>query len=52
VQEPPLDAVVRLPSSALDANAQLLVLVGEDKLEPLTVELMRRQGDDVLVRGV
>ena len=51
VQEPALENVVRLPASALDARAVVLVLGDEDRLETLQVELVRRQGDDVLVRG-
>jgi RND family efflux transporter MFP subunit len=51
VQEPPLDNVVRLPASALDANDTVLVLGEDNRLEQVEVRLLRRQGDDVLVRG-
>lgn len=51
VQEPALDNVVRLPASAYDAAGTVLVLDAEDRLEALEVTLVRRQGDDVLVRG-
>ncbi|WP_171100847.1 MULTISPECIES: efflux RND transporter periplasmic adaptor subunit [unclassified Ruegeria] len=51
VEELPLDNVVRLPSSVLDATGNVLVLAGDDRLEPLAVELIRRQGDEVLLRG-
>jgi len=51
VDEPPLADVVRLPASAMDAGGTVLVLDKEDRLEILKVELLRRQGDDVLVRG-
>ncbi|TDK43762.1 efflux RND transporter periplasmic adaptor subunit [Antarcticimicrobium luteum] len=51
VEEPPLERVVRLPASALDAAGTVLVLGEEDRLEALPVELVRRQGDDVLLRG-
>ncbi|AXI45302.1 efflux transporter periplasmic adaptor subunit [Sulfitobacter sp. SK012] len=51
VQEPALDGVVRLPSSAVDAQGEVLVLEGGDRLAALNVEVLRRQGDDVLVRG-
>ena len=51
VQEPPLENVVRLPSSALDASGTVLVLGSEDRLEAIEVEMIRRQGDDILVRG-
>ncbi|MDQ7071952.1 MAG: HlyD family efflux transporter periplasmic adaptor subunit [Rhodobacterales bacterium] len=52
IDEPPLSDVVRLPSSALDASARILVLGDDARLEVMQVELVRRQGDDVLVRGV
>ena len=42
VQEPPVENVVRLPSSALDASGTVLVLGSEDRLETIDVELIRR----------
>lgn len=51
VQEPALAGVIRLPASAVDATGGVLLLGEEDRLEAATVELVRRQGDDVLVRG-
>jgi multidrug resistance efflux pump len=51
VQEPAVENVVRLPSSALDASGTVLVLGAEERLETIDVELVRRQGDDILVRG-
>ncbi|WP_197917428.1 efflux RND transporter periplasmic adaptor subunit [Thiosulfatihalobacter marinus] len=51
VREPALDNVVRLPAMALDAANQVLLVDQENRLESLQVELLRRQGDDVLVRG-
>lgn len=51
VEEQALDNVVRLPSSVLDASGNVLVLGAEDRLEPLPVRLIRRQGDEVLLRG-
>ena len=51
VQEQALDNVVRLPASALDAQGTVLVLGSDDRLETLPVELVRRQGDEVLLRG-
>lgn len=51
VQEPPLDNVVRLPASAVDANDTVLVLGGDDRLEALQVRVLHREGDDVLVRS-
>ncbi|MGJ8628845.1 MAG: efflux RND transporter periplasmic adaptor subunit [Sulfitobacter sp.] len=51
VSEPVLQNVVRLPSSALNAQGQVLVLGEENRLEAVNVKVLRRQGDDVLVRG-
>ncbi len=51
VQEQPLQQVVRLPSSVLDAAGTVLVLGADDRLEALPVQLIRRQGDEVLLRG-
>ncbi|MCE8009203.1 HlyD family efflux transporter periplasmic adaptor subunit [Aestuariivita sp.] len=52
VQEPAVDNVVRLPASAYGSGGTVLVLDSDDRLEALPVTLVRRQGDDVLLRGV
>lgn len=49
--EPPLERVVRLPASALNAASEVLVLGEDARLASLPVSLLRRQGDEVLVRG-
>lgn len=51
VREPVLRNVVRLPASAVDAEGQVLILGEDNRLEAADVEILRRQGDDVLVRG-
>ncbi|MBD3664439.1 HlyD family efflux transporter periplasmic adaptor subunit [Sulfitobacter sp. TSTF-M16] len=51
VQEPVLPGVVRLPASAVDARNTVLVLAEGDRLEAAEVDVLRRQGDDVIVRG-
>ena len=51
VQEPAIENVVRLPSAAMDASATVLVLGADNRLEAIEVRLIRRQGDDILVRG-
>ncbi|UWQ92125.1 HlyD family efflux transporter periplasmic adaptor subunit [Rhodobacteraceae bacterium M382] len=51
VQEPEISNVARVPASALDAARTILVVGPDDRLESLQVELVRRQGDDVLIRG-
>lgn len=51
IVEPPLNRVARLPATAIDATSTVLVLNDEDRLESASVELLRREGDDVIVRG-
>jgi multidrug efflux pump subunit AcrA (membrane-fusion protein) len=51
IEEGALEQVVRLPSTALSASGEVLVLGAEDRLEAVSVDLLRRQGDDVLVTG-
>ncbi len=51
VQEPALDGVARLPSAAVDAAGMVLVLGEDDRLLLARVDVLRRQGDDVLVRA-
>jgi len=51
VREPMLTGVVRLPASALSADGSVLVLGDENRLVAVAVDLLRRQGDAVLVRG-
>lgn len=51
VEEPALEQVVRLPSKALASDGTVLVLGDDDRLETLAVTLLRRQGDDILVRS-
>lgn len=51
VAEAPLRGVARLPSAAVDAAGTLLVVGEDDRLETAEVDVLRRQGDDVLVRA-
>lgn len=50
IDEAPLEGVARLPSSAVDATGTVLVLADDDRLEVAEATILRRQGDDVLVR--
>lgn len=50
IEEPPLDRVARLPASAVGAGGEVLVLGEDDRLETAAVEVLRRQGDEVIVR--
>jgi multidrug efflux pump subunit AcrA (membrane-fusion protein) len=49
VAEPPLDGVAVLPASALSAAGDVLVVGADDRLQARSVELLRRQGDMVIV---
>jgi RND family efflux transporter MFP subunit len=51
VREPELQDIIRLPSSAIDAQGEVLVLGEDNRLEAIEVTLLRRQRDEVLVRG-
>ncbi len=51
IEEPALDRVVRLPSAALGSDGQVMILGAESRLRAVPVALLRRQGDDVLVRA-
>lgn len=51
IDEPPLERVTLLPASALGADGAVLVLGEDDRLEALSVTLLRRQGNDILVRA-
>lgn len=51
IDEPALENVVRLPASAVDAGGSVLVLGDEDRLEVASVEVLRRERDDVIVRA-
>lgn len=50
VSEPPLDGVARLPATALAADGTVLVIGEDERLSLAEVELIRRQGNDVIVR--
>lgn len=49
--EPEISGVARLPATAVDAAETVLVIGEEDRLEVAQTEVLRRQGDDVLVRA-
>ncbi|KMW58178.1 Membrane fusion protein of RND family multidrug efflux pump [Candidatus Rhodobacter oscarellae] len=50
-QEPDLRFVVSLPATAVDSAGMVLVLGEEDRLEEAEVQVLRRQGDALLVRA-
>lgn len=51
VQEPPLENVAVLPARAVDALGQVLAVGAGNRLEAHLVEILRRQGDEVIVRA-
>lgn len=51
IEEPALQNIARLPAAAVDAASTVLVLGDDDRLEEAQVRLLRRQGDEVLVRS-
>lgn len=51
IAEPALQDVVLLPAGAVDAVPSVLVVNADERLEVVPVELLRRQGNDVIVRA-
>ena len=51
VTEPLQKYVVKLPASALNASSEVLLINEEERLEVMKVSLVRRQGNDILVRA-
>jgi len=50
VTEPPLHGVARLPAAALGANGALLVVGEGDRLEEAPADILRREGDEIILR--
>jgi len=51
VIEPELRGVARVPATAISASETALVLGDGNRLQEVPVEIMRRQGNDVLIRA-
>lgn len=51
ISEPPLQRVARVPATAVDASGTVLAVGAEDRLELAEVDVLRREGDDVIIRG-
>ncbi len=49
VEEPALKNVIVLPSTAASASGEVLLLLGDDRLEAASVEVLRKQGDEIIV---
>lgn len=50
VEEPALEGVARLPAAAIGVNGSLLVVAADNRLEEAPVEVVRREGNEVIVR--
>lgn len=51
VEEPPLDDVALIPASAASTLGEVLVVGEDSRLEDARVDILRKQGDDLLVRA-
>jgi len=51
LEEPALDQVALVPAAALNAAGEVLVLAEGDRLERAQTEVLRRQGDSVVIRA-
>ena len=51
VQEPVLKNIFIIPASAIGQNDTILLVNPDDRLEEMTVELLRRQGENVVIRS-
>ena len=51
IQEPSLDGVFTIPASAVNADGEMLLVGDDDRLEAATVDILRRQGDALIVAG-
>jgi hypothetical protein len=52
VSEPPLEDVAVVPATAVSAAGGILLLGQDDRLEEVTAQVLRRQGDEVVLGGV
>lgn len=51
VTEPDLRGVAMVPATAVGSNESALLLDAENRLSEVAVEVLRRQGDDVIIRA-
>ncbi len=51
VAEAPVENIISLPASSLDTQGRVMVIGDGERLEAVSVELVRRQGDEILVRA-
>lgn len=51
LREPPLDNVTNIPATAATTNGAVLLIGTDNRLEEATVEILRKQGDNLIVRA-
>lgn len=51
IAEPPLEGVALIPSAAVGRAGTVLALGPDDRLEEIAVRVLRRQGDDVIIKA-
>ena len=51
IREPEMQGVAVVPATAVDAAGTVLVLNADERLELAQVEVLRRQGDNVIIRA-
>ncbi|MDR6263858.1 HlyD family efflux transporter periplasmic adaptor subunit [Roseobacter sp. N2S] len=51
LREPPLDNVANIPATAATTNGAVLLIGADNRLEEATVEILRKQGDNLIVRA-
>ena len=49
IEEPPLSNVFALPAEAADSQSQVLVVGEQDRLEVQDIQIVRKQGDEIIV---
>lgn len=51
LREPPLENVAKIPASAASTSGDILLVGEENRLEAAKVEILRKTGDDLIVRA-
>jgi multidrug efflux pump subunit AcrA (membrane-fusion protein) len=51
LREPAMENVARIPASAASSNGEVLVVTDDNRLEVATVEILRKQGNHLIVRA-
>lgn len=51
IEEPALSDVTVIPATAANSQGEILLIGADDRLEPAMVNILRRQGDTLIVKG-